>query len=169
MSNTIIGTVSKGQVIIFVDLVGFTTICADLDAVDVGVWVESFYDAVSDAAIDHCLRVVDHRGDCCVCMTGEEDGVCPVTRTLAFTRDLCAKIASPDFLAIGTRLDRNVSMARMGVAMGEVALLRGGRVGDKAAFLCILGSVVDMAEQMEALSAPGCVLVHHDALEAWAR
>ena len=148
MSNTIIASVSKGQVIIFVDIVGFTTICADLSAADVGAWVESFYDAVGDAANDNCLQVVDHRGDCCVCMTGEEDGVCPVTRTLAFTRELRAKFASPNCLAIG-----NVSKARMGVAMGEVALLRGGRVDDKAAFLCILGSVVDMAERMEVLYA----------------
>jgi class 3 adenylate cyclase len=154
MPNNIIGTLSKGQVIIFVDIVGFTTICADLDAADVGVWVESFYDAVSDAAIDHCLRVVDHRGDCCVCMTGEQDGVCPVTRTLAFTRDLCVKIASLKFIAIRTRFDLNVYYkARMGVAMGEVELLRGGRVDDNAAFLSILGSVVDMAERMEVLYA----------------
>ena len=135
----------KGQAtLLFIDIKGFTSTCASMTAGSVGEWVAAFYERVDVAAAAHGVSMVEVRGDCCICIAGAEGAVpgrafaaaaadpaaSQATRILAFAAALHADLATLPAGAAAT-------VARMGVATGEVSLL----VSDGAApFASVHGS-----------------------------
>ena len=158
--------------LLFIDIKGFTSTCASMTAGSVGEWVAAFYERVDVAAAAHGVSMVEVRGDCCICIAGAEGAVpgrafaaaaadpaaSQATRILAFAAALHADLATLPAGAAAT-------VARMGVATGEVSLL----VSDGAApFASVNGDTAALAAQMEALSCHGAAHVHWSTATLWA-
>ena len=139
--------------VMFIDIKGFTEGCAEMTALAAGEWVADFYARVDRAAAACGVRKVEVRGDCCICVAGDDepaepgaatteddDDVLPdgegdgdeparapptqATRALAFATAL-----NSDLAGLGTYGCGRPIRARMGIATGPVAFL----VGEAAA------------------------------------
>ena len=164
--------------VLLIDIKDFTSKCASLPAGRVGQWVAAFYLVVDAAAAAYGVRKVEVRGDCCLCVAGVCDALPPdprvqgpvaadnranqATRMLAFAAALHADLA---LLPCG---DGSATMARMGVATGEVKFLINQARDTAEAFASMQGDTVALAAQMEALAGHGAVYVHRSTADRWA-
>jgi class 3 adenylate cyclase len=166
--------------VLLMDIKGFTAACAAMSAGEVGEWVADFYAAVDAAAAAHGVVKAEVRGDCCICVAGL-DGQIPLRGAEA---DSCAGARGFSGGAVADRAEDQVSRVlafaadvhssmpatsvRMGVATGGVAMLVGNGGAHGQGFVSVQGEAVALAARMEALAAPGAVLVHRSAACLWA-
>jgi class 3 adenylate cyclase len=165
--------------VLFIDIKGFTTACAEMGAGHVGEWVAEFYHRVDVAASAYGVSKVEVRGDCCICVSGvggavpcralaaadNDAGHDQATRMLAFAAALHADLRT---LTAGAGR-AEATATRMGLAAGEVAFLVGERPdGGADGFVSVHGDAVNLAARMEGLADPGAAQVHRSAAERWA-
>jgi ankyrin repeat protein/class 3 adenylate cyclase len=168
--------------VVCIDIKGFTERCAAMSAGAAAAWVADFYARVDRAAAACGVRKADVRGDCCICVAGDDEGYdggdagappppaphlsSQATRALAFATAVHAELAgaSAGAGAHGAG-ERQPITARMGVATGRVAFLGGDTA---AGFSGVQGEAVSAAARMEGLSRPGVAVVHESAAEQWA-
>ena len=138
------------RTILFIDLVNFTEQSALMDAAGVGSRVAGFYEHVKSAGVRHNVRLVECRGDCCICKACDSG---MVTRMLAFARDVYSVISG----------------VRMGMATGDVVFLTGSPGQSMASFMAVQGDVVNTAARMQSKSSPSHegVLMHISSVTAW--
>lgn len=127
--------VCNDQIVIFIDIVGFSTKCQSLDASQVGKWIAQFYERVQVEAYKNNVRIVERRGDCCIGITDEKDAPHMAQRALAFCRNLYRTLKDD---AITT------TNVRIGLAMGDVSVLMGQR-----GFRSVQGDAVNIAARLQ--------------------
>ena len=133
--------------ILFIDIQGFTAACALMDAQHAGEWVQVFYEQVERQCRAHHVFLVEHRGDCCVCVDRHEN---QVEEILALAVDL-HRVLAP------------THTVRMGISTGPVCVLYGVH------FLCVFGDTSEEADRLQALATPGRILFGISALREWVR
>ena len=147
LKDKIEGVLLGDTTLLFIDVQGFTAACALMDAQRAGEWVQLFYDQVELQCHAHCVVLVEHRGDCCVCADRRGNQVAEI-------------------LSLAAGLHRALTpthTVRMGVSTGPVCFLHGSH------FFCVFGSVSEKADRLQAVAVPGMVLVGVSALRSWAR
>ena len=137
----------KDTTVLFIDIQGFTAACALMDAQHAGEWVQVFYEQVERQCRAHHVFLVEHRGDCCVCVDRHEN---QVEEILALAVDL-HRVLAP------------THTVRMGISTGPVCVLYGVH------FLCVFGDTSEEADRLQALATPGRILFGISALREWVR
>ena len=156
--------------VLYVDIVNFSRQCTMRRLDQLGDWMQSIHGVV-DALLDrHCVRKVETRGDCVICITGTNyafphDPVCgerldlaadQATRMLAFAAELGRRLSS---LHRDDDDDAPPTHVRVGVATGPVVLTFILHAGDLLPAKYIFGNTVNLAARMEQSGRVGHVHV----------
>ena len=134
----------KKATVIFIDIQGFTAVCAKMDVAAVGKWVQDIYDHVEHLCYTHNVLLVELRDDCCVCVDGSSGnaGICS------------GPSPHPHPPTHGP--------VRIGMSTRGVHFLY------RENFRCVYGRTPKAADQLQAMANPGKVLLNAPAIEEWA-
>ena len=157
------------RTIMFIDLKNFTERCAVSPVAGVGEWMSAFYHNTNRIAKVHVVKVMEWRGDCCICMSDAlqcnekpADHLFMVTRMLAFACDMfnaLRNVEQPRRDMSNHNIFKSTT-CRMGMASGDVSVL----MDNKGIFSAVQGDVVNMAARLESMSEDGRVMVHSSSL-----
>ena len=117
-----------------------------MDAWTVGKWVQDFYDHMERLSHTNNVLLVERRGDCCVCVDVHKN---QAQQMLEFAVDLHHNLAP-------------THTVRIEMFTGYVYFLY------REDFRCVFGRTSEKADQIQAMTTPGTVLLDASAVQEWA-
>ena len=131
--------------VLFVDLVGYTALTAELGPEDTRTLLDSFFAAVDGVVERHGGSVAQHLGDCVMALFGA-----PVARGDDVDRAVRAALAmSAAMPALSLQVGRQLAV-HVGVAVGDV--VAGGTGSDAHRIYTVTGDAVNLASRLEGLT-----------------
>lgn len=138
--------------VLFVDLVGYTALTAELGPEDTRTLLDSFFAAVDGVVERHGGSVAQHLGDCVMALFGA-----PVARGDDVDRAVRAALAmSAAMPALSLQVGRQLAV-HVGVAVGDV--VAGGTGSDAHRIYTVTGDAVNLAARLADRAAPGELLI----------
>ena len=154
--------------VLYVDIVNFSRQCTRRRLDQLGDWMQSIHGVVDTLLDQHCVRKVETRGDCVICITGTNYAFPhdPVrgerldlasdqaTRMLAFAAELGRRLSS-----LHDAPEDDPTHVRVGIATGPVVLTFILHDGDLLPAKYIFGNTVNLAARLEQSGRVGHVHV----------
>jgi adenylate cyclase len=139
-------------VVLFADIVGFTTIAARHPPDVVAAWLNDLYAEFDQIIEGHGLEKIKTIGDAYMAAHGlGTDGDCERCAQAALSLiELTSRKRTPDGVAVKVRVGLNVGPATAGI------------IGNKRFLYDLWGDTVNVASRMESVSLPGAVLITAD-------
>jgi class 3 adenylate cyclase len=153
--------------VLFVDIVSFMSTCSRRSLSNVSDWMSRVHAIIDGLLLEHAVRKVETRGDCCICVTGTNFLVSKEAPTRDFAFDQVTRMLRFARALVRQLSEKEKTQVRVGMATGSVVLTHIAHASDLQPAKYIYGDTVNLAARMEQTGREGFVQMHCSAAEAY--